>query len=55
MPENYMRRVCDRILQEKLEAKGAVLVKGAKWCGKTTTDGRYESDTAVAGRDSAFD
>lgn len=37
MPENYMRRVCDRILQEKLEAKGAVLVKGAKWCGKTTT------------------
>jgi predicted AAA+ superfamily ATPase len=29
--------VVDAILQEKLEGKGAVLIEGPKWCGKTTT------------------
>jgi predicted AAA+ superfamily ATPase len=29
--------VVDSILQEKLEGKGAVLIEGPKWCGKTTT------------------
>jgi predicted AAA+ superfamily ATPase len=33
----YRKRFADTILKEKLEAKGAVLVEGAKWCGKTTT------------------
>ena len=33
----YRKRFADNILKEKLEAKGAVLVEGAKWCGKTTT------------------
>jgi uncharacterized protein len=33
----YKKRIADRILKEKLDAKGAVLVEGAKWCGKTTT------------------
>ncbi|MBP5305828.1 MAG: ATP-binding protein [Lachnospiraceae bacterium] len=37
MSELYYERICDQILTDKLEAKGAVLVKGAKWCGKTTT------------------
>jgi hypothetical protein len=35
--KEYKKRIADKILQEKLEAKGAVLVEGAKWCGKTTT------------------
>ncbi len=34
---NYRLRIADSILQEKLEAKGAVLIEGPKWCGKTTT------------------
>lgn len=34
---NYKNRVADAILQEKLAGKGAVLIEGAKWCGKTTT------------------
>ena len=34
---DYRPRIVDSILQDKLEAKGAVLVEGAKWCGKTTT------------------
>ena len=37
MANTYYKRICDQLLADKLEAKGAVLVKGAKWCGKTTT------------------
>jgi uncharacterized protein len=33
----YRNRIADKILQDKLEAKGAVLIEGSKWCGKTTT------------------
>ncbi len=34
----YRKRVVDDILARKLEGKGAVLIDGPKWCGKTTTD-----------------
>lgn len=34
--KQYKRRIADEILKFKLESKGAVLVEGAKWCGKTT-------------------
>lgn len=33
----YKKRLADDVLKDKLEASGAVLVEGAKWCGKTTT------------------
>jgi hypothetical protein len=33
----YKKRIVDEILADKLEAKGAVLIEGPKWCGKTTT------------------
>ena len=33
----YKRRIADSLLAEKLSYMGAVLVRGAKWCGKTTT------------------
>lgn len=35
--ENYRKRIADNILKRKLEGKGAVLIEGPKWCGKTTT------------------
>lgn len=35
--KEYKKRIVDKILQFKLESKGAVLIEGAKWCGKTTT------------------
>lgn len=35
--KQYKPRIADAILREKLESHGAVLVEGAKWCGKTTT------------------
>ena len=33
----YKKRIADLILAEKLAGKGAVLIEGPKWCGKTTT------------------
>lgn len=35
--DNYKKRIADEILQKKLKGKGAVLIEGPKWCGKTTT------------------
>lgn len=35
--KNYRKRIADNILKRKLEGKGAVLIEGPKWCGKTTT------------------
>lgn len=35
--KTYRKRVVDCLLAEKLGSVGAVLVEGAKWCGKTTT------------------
>lgn len=37
MKKEYRPRIADSMLKEKLEIKGAVLIEGAKWCGKTTT------------------
>lgn len=33
----YKKRIADEVIKKKLKGKGAVLVEGAKWCGKTTT------------------
>jgi hypothetical protein len=35
--KTYKKRIADDILQIKLEGKGAVLIEGPKWCGKTST------------------
>ena len=37
MKTKYKVRIADALLSRKLEGKGAVLIEGAKWCGKTTT------------------
>lgn len=33
----YRKRIADKLLEEKLDALGAVLIEGPKACGKTTT------------------
>ncbi len=35
--EGYRPRILDKLLAKRLLAKGAVLIEGPKWCGKTTT------------------
>lgn len=37
MSTEYIKRICDKELELKLEAFGAVHISGPKWCGKTTT------------------
>ncbi|MDE7383878.1 MAG: AAA family ATPase, partial [Treponemataceae bacterium] len=34
---DYRPRFADRLVARKLKGKGAVLIEGPKWCGKTTT------------------
>ncbi len=36
-PETYLKRIADDVLQRKLRSSGAVLIQGAKFCGKTST------------------
>lgn len=40
----YKHRIMDNLLRKKLQAKGAVLVEGPKWCGKTTTAEEIAAD-----------
>ena len=35
--DGYRHRIMDGLLEKELQAKGAVLIEGPKWCGKTTT------------------
>jgi predicted AAA+ superfamily ATPase len=37
MERKYLRRIADDVLTTALEASGAVLIEGPKWCGKTRT------------------
>jgi len=37
MPNGYIKRISDDKLKLLLQAKGAVLIEGPKWCGKTSS------------------
>ena len=37
MKRKYLSRIADKVLHAALEASGAVLIEGPKWCGKTRT------------------
>ena len=37
MVEQYLKRIVDKQIDEYLEFSGAILIEGAKWCGKTRT------------------
>jgi len=44
--KKYLERFCDRELQLELQAIGAVLIEGPKWCGKTST-AQQASNSAI--------
>ncbi len=56
--KDYLSRLCDAELQESLQAAGAVLIEGAKWCGKTRSASNasrsvlymQEPDSAIANK-----
>lgn len=35
MANKYLSRICDSLILRQLASSGAVLIEGAKWCGKT--------------------
>jgi len=37
LKQKYLPRIVDKVLNTALEASGAVLIEGPKWCGKTRT------------------
>ncbi len=41
MAGKYLPRIVDDVLDFKLKSKGAVWIKGPKWCGKSTTAKRF--------------
>lgn len=41
MAKKYIPRIVDDILDFKLRSKGAVWIKGPKWCGKSTTAEKF--------------
>ena len=38
---DYLERAADRMLMDRLDGFGAVLIEGPKWCGKTTTASQH--------------
>ena len=53
--EKYKKRIADVILERKLQGKGAVLIDGPKWCGKTTTAKQISSSILDLGDSSVLD
>lgn len=45
MPSQYRPRIADRMLSDKLEGIGAVVIEGPKACGKTTTAAQQAKST----------
>lgn len=49
--DEYRPRVIDKLLSRKLRGKGAILLEGAKWCGKTST-GEQQAKSVIYMSDS---
>lgn len=46
----YRHRIMDDLLIKKLQARGAVLIEGPKWCGKTTTAEEFAASKIMLSR-----
>lgn len=46
---NYRPRIADNLLAQRLARKGAVVIEGAKWCGKTFTARRQAQSELMLG------
>ena len=45
MGKVYIKRLFDDVLEFSLKSKGAIIIVGPKWCGKSTTASRYAKTT----------
>lgn len=39
--KEYMPRIADKIIEEKMKSIGGILIEGCKWCGKSTTGKKH--------------
>ena len=46
----YRHRIMDDLLIKKLQARGAILIEGPKWCGKTTTAEEFAASKIMLSR-----
>lgn len=46
---SYKNRIADQLLERRLQSKGAILIEGPKWCGKTTTALQFAKSTLNLG------
>lgn len=53
--KKYRPRIADEMLRDRLARKGAVLVEGPKWCGKTTTAEQQAADVIYMADPDRFD
>ena len=53
--DRYKKRIADVLLERKLQGKGAILIDGPKWCGKTTTAKQIASSVLDLGDSSVLD
>lgn len=51
----YKSRIADTLLSRKLQGKGAVLIEGPKWCGKTTTAKQQSASILALGDTGIFE
>lgn len=51
----YKQRIADRLLANKLASKGAVLIEGPKWCGKTTTAEKHANSILYVDNPATFE
>lgn len=52
---NYIPRIADKTIAENMEAFGAVVIEGPKWCGKTSTAKNHAvSEISMADRWATF-
>jgi len=49
--DGYRYRIIDDLLARKLKAKGAVVIEGPKWCGKTTTAEQVAASTVMLAKE----
>lgn len=52
--KNYKTRVADQLLERRLQSKGAILIEGPKWCGKTTTALQFSKSVLNLGDSTAL-
>ena len=50
----YLPRLVEGVIAESMETNGCVVIEGAKWCGKSTTAGRFAKSVVTLQKPATF-